>query len=70
MIIGGVMTELTRFVPSAIFLSRAPYSNVCANDVSATWRSAFYLMAALSAVVFFGGILTFDADVVDKEQDR
>lgn len=48
MLIGGVLTELTR----------------------ASWRSAFFLMSGLSLVVFLGGWLSFDADVVDKEGDR
>ncbi|GBE78863.1 efflux transporter [Sparassis crispa] len=35
-----------------------------------TWRSVFYFMTGISALVFLGGLLTFDKDMPSTEQDK
>ncbi|GBE89989.1 efflux transporter [Sparassis crispa] len=35
-----------------------------------TWRSVFYLMTGISALVFVGGFLTFDSDMPSTEEDK
>ncbi|GBE86839.1 efflux transporter [Sparassis crispa] len=35
-----------------------------------TWRSVFYFMTGISALVFVGGLLTFDKDMPSTEEDK
>lgn len=35
-----------------------------------TWRSVFYFMTGMAALIFVGGLLTFDKDVQSTEKDR
>ncbi|KAI0077783.1 MFS general substrate transporter [Panus rudis PR-1116 ss-1] len=37
---------------------------------SQSWRSTFYLLTGISALVFIGGLFSMDKDVIDKTMDR
>ena len=63
MIIGGVLTQLTAYVTRSPINSATFLTSSCRQ----TWRSVFYLAAGTSVLIFFSGLVSFDADTPSTE---